>query len=127
MKATLAVMIFASVSMLGCKDDPAETLPSPEWVSVSSIKSVSVTNRTLSFTVVCVVSESCWRFARIENQASGQSVMIFVYAQRTTNGPCAQVLTSIDAPGSFTVPSAGTYTFRFKRLETTIDTTINFQ
>jgi hypothetical protein len=121
-----SILVIASILLIGCESDSVATLPDPQWVSVSSIKSIAVTNRTASFTVVCVVSESCWRFARTEHSVSGQSYTIGVFAQRTANGPCARVLTSIEAPAVFTVPSAGNYTFRFMQLESTIDTTISF-
>jgi len=122
--ANVLITVTALLCFIGCVTDSGEKLPDPVWVSVTSIKSATIVGKTVQFTVVCWVPEPCWRYARSNVKFFGQFVAIGVYVQRTTSEQCAQVLTSIDVPVNITVPSAGTYTFQFTRLETTADTTM---
>ncbi len=109
---------------MGCLTDLGTKLPDPRLVSVDSIRSISVSNRTIFSNVISGAPESCWGFVRAEHSFAGNEITVKVYAQRLTHEPCLQVVTPIVATFSMFVPSAGTYTLKFwhqqeKRLDTT--------
>jgi len=100
-------VVLLSVLLYGCLTDSGDKLPEPRAVSTILIKNVTIVGRTVSFTVVCSIPEPCWQFVRSEPSATGQSVTIKMFARRTTTDPCLQVLSSLDAPATITLSSAG--------------------
>ncbi len=122
MTNTILLLTFFSI---GCLTDQGAKLPDSVAVPVDSIKSISITGKTVSAVVWCTVPTPCWGFVRTDQTVSGNNVHLKIFARNTTNDPCIQVLGSIEAPVRVTVPSAGSYTFRFWRYNnTTLDTTI---
>jgi hypothetical protein len=126
MNMKIATIIFSALlPLLGCVTDSNQKLPEPKAVSTTLIKSTSIQERTIVFTVVCTTPEPCWKFVRFDNSTLGQSITTTVFAQRTTNDPCLQVLSSIEVPVTIVVPSNGTYSFRFWQYDgKTLDTTL---
>jgi hypothetical protein len=122
---TTIILLSSILLLTGCLIESDERLPDPIAVSAEQIKSVDIVGTTIAFRVVCMVPEPCWKFVRFEDSMSEQTITTTVFAQRTTNGPCLQVISSIEAPVTLEVPSGGVYTFRFwRRDETTLDTTL---
>jgi hypothetical protein len=122
------IILVAVIFLVGCVTDSGEKSTESQPVDAYSIKSIQASGRTVSFQVACTVPEPCWAFTRTEYAKSGDAYAVTVFARRTTSDPCLQVLSSIDAPFSVSVGSAGSYTFRFRRSDgTTVDTTITVQ
>lgn len=121
----LSVISVSFVFLSGCVTDSEKKLPDPQQVGVWSIKSISVSGRTISATVVGMATESCWGFVRADHTISGSTITVSIFARRLTNDPCATVMTPIEAPLSITVPTSGTYTLKFWRQQNqSLDTTI---
>jgi len=110
MEKFLTILSFI-VIVGGCSRDFNEQLPNPYPVSSEFIKSVAIQERTVSFIVVCMIPEPCWDYVRTDRSASGQFITFTVFARRHNNDAYLQVLSSIEAPATISVPSAGTYTF----------------
>ena len=123
------VLLWAAVVLFsGCLTDSGLELSEPKPVSAAAIRSANPTGRVISIVVNCVVPQPCWGFTRTNYNKSRNSYAVTVYASRITNDPCADVLSSIDAPFSVTVGAAGSYSFRFWQYGgTTLDTTIVVQ
>lgn len=120
----LVLVIFIN----SCLTDSNDNLPEPQPVSAYEIKSVNVRGRYISIVAGCGTPESCWAFNRTSYSRSNNTFLITVFAQRTTNDPCLQVISSIDARFNTIVNAPGTYTFRFWRNDgTTVDTTLNIR
>jgi hypothetical protein len=123
--STLLTLWTISVLGMGCLTDLGTKLPDPRLVSVDSIRSITVSDRTIFSNVISGAPESCWGFVRAEHSFAGNEITVKVYAQRLTNEPCLQVVTPIVASFSISVPRAGTYTLKFWRVqEKSLDTTI---
>ena len=118
-------LITVALLFTACLTDSGEKLPEPQAVSAYAFQSVNISGRYISVIVRCVVPEPCWTFARTDRSKSGNIFAVTVFARRTTNDPCPQVLSSIDAPFDAAVESPGSYSFRFWRHDgTTLDTTL---
>jgi len=119
------IILSTFLSFIGCLTDSSEKLLEPKAVSATIIKGAIFEGRTITFSVVCEIPEPCWRFAGFSTSTSGQSITTVIFAQRMTNDPCLQVLSSIEAPVTSVVPSSGVYTFRFWQYNgETLDTTL---
>jgi len=128
MKACRYISFVVFFGIAGCMTDSGESLPDPIPVSAYLIESAQISARTVTLEVVCSVPEPCWAFARTEQARSGNSYFVTVYARRTTNDPCLQVLSSINASFSTTVEAPGSYTFAFWRYDgTTLDTVLTIR
>src|SRR5574341_706945 len=119
MKTTIAA-IFSLFILKACPTDSGENLRVAEPISAISFRSVTVANRTAAFVVTCVLPDPCWKFIRADQTISETIVTVKILAERTSDA-CIQVLSSLDAPASVTVPSAGNYTFHFWRYGGTLD------
>jgi hypothetical protein len=121
------IVISIVVCISGCID-MGEQLPAPLPSSAEFICRVTIQGRTVTFNIVCMIPTPCWEFARSDHSISGQFIAVTVFTRPRNNDPCIQVLSSIEAPVTIEVPSAGSYTFRFWRYDSiSVDTTLTFQ
>lgn len=124
MKSLMPILLIL-VILFGCSTDSGEELPEPEPMETHSIKNVSFGEDTVRFKLVNIIPEPCWTFHSTEINPHEKSIWVTVLAQRTTNGACQQVISTIEPEVSIPVTSGNTYQFRFwKTHETTLDTTI---
>lgn len=103
---------------LGCLIDSGKSLPEPRVVSTFNAEVISMTNRKVEFSITCIVPEPCWEFVRSEQTISGPDVYVQAFARRATDDMCIQVISTIKANISVSVPSAGNYRFYFWRSDT---------
>jgi hypothetical protein len=123
----LMIVISIVLCISGC-NDMGEQLPAPLPASAESIRFTTIQGRTVSFIVVCMIPTPCFEFVRSDYSTSGQIIFVTVYVRGNSNGLCEQVVSSIEAPITISVPSAGSYTFRFWRYDDSpVDTTLSFQ
>ena len=122
----MSFLLIATVSLSGClRDMGTGSNFRVSQLATHSIKSVSVSGRTVTFSLGCAIPEAgCWKYLRADHSAGSGSYLVTVQGQRTTNDPCLQVMGSIPVTTSITVPGPGTYEFSFWQYDTTIDTTI---
>lgn len=119
------ILLFPLLMLLSCSTDSSEVLPDPRPVSTDFIKSINIDKTTIRFTVLSEVPQPCYKFHSSEVESSNATVSIKIYAQRTTNDPCLEMLSSIESEISLTVTSANTYLFKFwKYNDATMDTVI---
>ena len=123
----IAVVPFLIMLLfIGCLTDSGETLPDLTLLAANSIKSVTVSGRSVAFKVGCTLPQPCYTVVRTDHAIDGTDVSLTILGRRTTDDPCLEVLVNIDTEASIIVPSAGSYTFRFWRYdEKTIDTTLS--
>ena len=120
-----ALLLFTMVVLFGCIADSGDDLPTPRAVEVYEISNIESQGTSITFTVLCQTPEPCWAYSHHENTNTSSVYLITIYAQRTTNDPCLQVLSSIEVPISVTVPNSGEFIFKFwQNDEATLDTTI---
>ena len=128
MKRHRYLLLALAILVSGCLTDSGEKLPDPKPVSATAIQSAGISGMAISIVVRCVVPEPCWAFTRTDYSKSSNTFAVTVFARRTTNDPCLQVLSSIDAPFNVTVDALGSYSFQFWRYDgTTLDTTLIVQ
>ena len=122
----MSVLLASVISVPGClRDMGTGSNFRISQLATHSIKSVAVSGRTVTFSLLCTTPEAgCWKHLRTDHSALNGSYLVTVQGQRTTNDPCLQVLGSVQVSTSITVPNPGTYEFSFRQYDTTIDTTI---
>jgi hypothetical protein len=93
-----------------------------------SIRVVDNSNQTVLFEIRCKVPTPCWQFNYSLQTKSGINYYTKIYAQATSENPCAGVVTTILAPVQIFLPVTGFYAFYFWKNDSTwISKTINVQ
>jgi len=97
----------------------------------SYVGSAAVTQKAtfqVSFIAKASWHNGCGRFSRAEVTQSASSFFITVYGMQKKNAVCTQAFIEFDAPVTVQIPTAGTYTFKFWRTDSTsYDTTLTIQ
>jgi hypothetical protein len=122
------IILSLLLIVIGCTSstDSNNTLSGP--ITANRIKSVQISNHTITFLVNCTIPEPCWEYARTDQAINGFEVNLKIFGKRATNDPCVQVLSSLDAKTTTVVPTSGRYIFHFWSTDdTSIDTTIVVQ
>lgn len=125
MRYLLFVFLFTGFAFASCSTDASSQTPTPVLLSAVAIDSVGVSMHTVTIRVVCTIPTPCWIFVRTEYSKQSNVFSVSVYGRRVSNNPCVQVLSSLKATLTAAVDSAGSYTFRFWRSDTSsVDTTV---
>lgn len=112
-------LVLAALLLAGCQSTPYTkpefraldvlTLEAPDTAKAGQPVTIKVSARKL---------DACWEGATLGAQVdeATKTVSVIVTEQRTKPEPCAQAITWVDAQGTFTPASAGTYTIKLKVL-----------
>jgi hypothetical protein len=93
-------------------------------VSALEIKDISIHDKKVKFTVICVTPDPCNTFNSIKSEVNNSTIYTKIYAKRWSQ-PCIQVFAGIEASFEITLPTSGEYTFSFwKSHHESIDTTL---
>jgi hypothetical protein len=121
MKTPIYLLVLFSYACITDNGDVTRPL------SAMRIQSMNISGRSISFVIRCETPTPCWTYVKTE-QASSDNEIRFKVLGRSSGDPCVQVLSSLDAPATTILPSAGTYSFRFWQYnDKSIDTTITVQ
>ncbi len=119
MKTHIVEFVILCIFPAGCSPtdlgDEYLTLRSP----VASAAVTSQSASEVSFLAKASWHNGCGRFARAEVTQNGFSILITVFGRQPKDANCTQAFIEFDAPVTFKVPSAGTYTFKFWRTDST--------
>jgi len=92
-----------------------------------SIQIVSVADLTAKINVYSRCGDPCWLYSRSTESHTEDEIMMKFYKIRKEQNACPQVITWMAIPVEIKVSTAGKYTLRFYRSETsTLDTTVTF-
>ena len=90
-----------------------------------SLKEVSVSGRTVNFTVTCRIPTPCYDFDKYKEKQEGNHYFISFFAKHDKQRVCPQVVSSLNAYYKKTLHQDGEYVFHFMRKDSTsLDTVI---
>ncbi|MEM8559416.1 MAG: hypothetical protein AAGG50_16460 [Bacteroidota bacterium] len=87
------------------------------------------TSQSVRFLVTGTWTDTCGTFSRFETSRSDRAYVVTMYGARPAEARvCGDAITTISATWSTEVPSAGSYTFQFRREGAApLDTTLVFE
>lgn len=90
-----------------------------------SIRFVSVQDRAITINVYSRCSDPCWLYSRSTETHTDNEITMKFYKVRKEQSVCPQVITWLTIPVNITVATAGKYTLKFYRSESSsLDTTV---
>ncbi len=119
-KIILALFLLSLLSSCNMDDNIETALIWPD-----SLKEVSVSGRTVNFTVTCRIPTPCYDFDKYNEEQEGNHYFISFFAKHDKQRVCPQVVSSLDAYYKKTLPQGGEYVFHFMHKDSTsLDTVI---